>query len=144
MTPAAETVDNLPAPVLAAFAGRVSLTLTELAITIEIDAKTLRRHIAAGNLTGRRKGVGEKHVHRVFGLDDVRAFWTRIGSPCPSTSIRSHPTGTLTSNAMVFAFPVRPKSLSIVRVGKRKRSRRISAGDPMNYVTMPGAPTARR
>ncbi|MBR0803593.1 hypothetical protein JQ636_08600 [Bradyrhizobium japonicum] len=57
-----------------AFAGRVTIGIPELAALIPMHRETIARHIAAGNLVGRLKGLGRTRCHRVFTIADVTRF----------------------------------------------------------------------
>src|SRR5262245_19377179 len=68
-------VDMLPQMVLDAFEGRATLTVPELCRAMEMDAKTLRKHIAAETLPVHVKGTGVARRHYVCTLPDVAAFY---------------------------------------------------------------------
>lgn len=70
-------VSNLPDVIRQAFYGRAALTLPEVAKVLEMDVKTLRKHVAAGDISFRIKGTGPSHVHRVFSILDVERFLSR-------------------------------------------------------------------
>ncbi|WLA58519.1 hypothetical protein [Bradyrhizobium diazoefficiens] len=73
-----------------AFAGRVTIGVPELATLIPMHRETIARHIAAGNLVGRLKGLGRTRRHRFFTIADVMRFLrlmadeTRTLTPAPS------------------------------------------------------------
>lgn len=103
----------------AAFAGRVTIGVPELAALIPMHRETIARHIAAGNLVGRLKGLGRTRRHRVFTIADVARFMHLMSDePCFSM--------TVSSNAS--AFPVRPgHRMNVTRPSKRsKKSASIS------------------
>ncbi|MGY4411957.1 hypothetical protein ACVWW4_003693 [Bradyrhizobium sp. LB7.1] len=62
----------------AAFAGRATIGVPELAALIPMHRETIARHIAAGNLVGRLKGLGRTRRHRVFTIGDVARFMQLI------------------------------------------------------------------
>ncbi|MDA9425669.1 MULTISPECIES: hypothetical protein [Bradyrhizobium] len=70
----------------AAFAGRATIGVPELAALIPMHRETIARHIAAGNLVGRLKGLGRTRRHRVFTMSDVMRFIQTIteGPPAPT------------------------------------------------------------
>lgn len=73
-----DTLSELPPKVLAAFEGRSWLELAEICDALEMTPKTMRRHIAAGNIEWRQNGIGKKHITRVFSIFDVARFWQVI------------------------------------------------------------------
>jgi hypothetical protein len=73
--------DDLPATIEAAFSGRTMLSAKELAAVLEMDPKTLRKHIENGDIAGRFKGTGRIRRHRVFTIADVAKFFRRPPEP---------------------------------------------------------------
>jgi len=69
-----------------AFAGRATIGVPELAALIPMHRETIARHIAAGNLVGRLKGLGRTRRHRVFTIADVKRFMQLITEPRTPTS----------------------------------------------------------
>jgi hypothetical protein len=59
------------AAIEAAFAGRTTIGAPAAARLLDMDIKTLRRHVEAGNLVGRFKGLGRARHHRVFCRADL-------------------------------------------------------------------------
>lgn len=73
------TAPGEPASALeAAFAGRATIGVPELSALIPMHRETIARHIAAGNLTGRLKGLGRTRRRRVFTIQDVVQFMRRM------------------------------------------------------------------
>lgn len=73
-----------------AFAGRVTIGVPELAALVPMHRETIARHVAAGNLVGRLKGLGRTRHHRVFTIADVRRFLQKIAEDsCTVTSAPS-------------------------------------------------------
>ena len=66
--------DDVPENVRLAFADRTLLSVPEVVALLGIDAKTLRKHIANGDLPGRIKGTGTVRRHWVFTIADVAKF----------------------------------------------------------------------
>ncbi|TQF31713.1 hypothetical protein UNPA324_20350 [Bradyrhizobium sp. UNPA324] len=62
----------------AAFAGRATIGVPELAALLPMHRETIARHVAVGNLVGRLKGLGRTRRHRVFTIADVRRFLQKI------------------------------------------------------------------
>ena len=103
--------EAVPDKVVAAFAGRAGLSLAELAAAMEMDQKTLRGHVQAGEITYIRKGTGTKRPRRIFTLADVAGFYAAMRRrECPSTgparrTARSRRrSGTTTSSETVVDF----------------------------------------
>jgi excisionase family DNA binding protein len=93
---------------------RLLLSIEEAADLLDISSKTLRRHVAAGEipyvLIGRRT--------RKFAQQDLDAFIARRRrqeEPCPSTSRKGRRGGTMTSSSGVFDF----MAARAQRTGKR-------------------------
>jgi hypothetical protein len=70
----ADYLDDLPETVRTAFAERTLLGAPEVARLLEIDPKTLRRHIANGDISFRVKGFGRVKPRRVFTITDIAKF----------------------------------------------------------------------
>ncbi|MHC2289166.1 hypothetical protein [Bradyrhizobium barranii] len=97
----------------AAFNGRVTIGVPELAALIPMHRETIARHIAAGNLVGRLKGLGRKRRRRVFTITNVERFMRRLNDePCNSTS--------LPSNAVDFGIRAGHR-MNITRQSKRSK-----------------------
>lgn len=71
---------QVPDKVRAAFQDRSTLTVPELARSMEMDVKTLRRHIRDGQMPCHLKGTGSVRRHVVFTLSDVAAFYNATSS----------------------------------------------------------------
>ena len=139
----------LPEPILAAFAGRTTLGIPELAPLLDMDVKTLRRHIEAGELVGRLKGTGRRRHHGRFCLADIERFWNRdcVGeSACQSIGTRTRHSGNSISRSMVIAFPDRPKfpgaKVNVTRRPSRKVRKSALASSPPPSAP-PGQPRSR-
>jgi hypothetical protein len=76
-----DTPEQIPERVRAAFAARPFMGLTPLARALGWDLLTLRGHVDAGKLVGRRKGHGKVRTHVVFTIEDFRQFWERLAEP---------------------------------------------------------------
>jgi hypothetical protein len=120
---------SMPAPVLsvtaieAAFGGRLTIGAPAAARLLDMDIKTLQRHVAAGNLVGRLKGLGRTRRHRVFTRDDITRFLQTIAQevPCPFIAPSAARTGNSISRSRVIAFPARPSaSTNVTRRLSRK------------------------
>src|SRR5262249_32617026 len=61
-----------------AFEGRPYLPAPQVARLLEMDDQTLRRHVRAGDITWRQKGLGAKRPRRVFTLSDIADFFKKI------------------------------------------------------------------
>ncbi|MCK1455028.1 hypothetical protein IVB36_30210 [Bradyrhizobium sp. 35] len=97
----------------AAFAGRATIGVPELAALVPMHRETIARHIAAGNLVGRLKGLGRTRRHRVFTIGDVKRFMQLI----------TDEPGTPTSESFRQAgnFAIRLENGMIMRVKPPKR-----------------------
>jgi hypothetical protein len=58
----------------AAFAGRATIGVRELAELIRMDRATIIKHIKAGDLVGRIEAAGENRRRRAFTIADVARF----------------------------------------------------------------------
>ncbi len=112
--------DAVPPTIEAAFSVHAMLGTQQVARLLEMDVKTLRKHIGAGELVGRLKGLGRKRRHRVFTLSDVTRFLNRPDedASCRSIVTKTARTGNSTSRSTVIAFPDRPNS-PVVNVTRR-------------------------
>jgi hypothetical protein len=73
----------LPDVILAAFQGRVYLSLPELAALLEMDKRTLLAQIAkVDGLPFRQKGASTQRPRRVFSLADVELIWKQGERGC--------------------------------------------------------------
>jgi hypothetical protein len=70
--------DDLPDAVRMAFSNRAVLSAPEIARLLEMDPKTLRRHLARGDITARQKGFGNICRRWVFTIADVAKYLRRI------------------------------------------------------------------
>ncbi len=68
---------EVPAAIASAFSRKPTLPPDAICELLNMDIKTLRRHVKAGNIRYVHKGVGERRQHREFTLDDVMGFWIR-------------------------------------------------------------------
>lgn len=78
MTPVPTDTGELVHTLDAAFAGRTTIGVPELAALIPMHRETIARHTAAGSLVGRLKGLGRTRRHRVFTIDDAIRFLQSI------------------------------------------------------------------
>lgn len=110
----------IPAPLLAAFADRVSIGAGETARLLGFDEKTLRTHVRRGNIRFLSVGFGEKRPRREFRLADILEFLERMSRrECPSTAPRTRRSTTSTSSSEVTGFTARREALI---AAKRKPS----------------------
>lgn len=73
----------LPEAILAAFQGRLYLSLPELAKLLEMDKRTLLATIRnVEGLPWRQKGPSAKKPRRVFTLGDVELIWQQGEKQC--------------------------------------------------------------
>jgi hypothetical protein len=86
-----DTPEQIPDHVRAAFAAEPLLNLTALARALGWDLVTLRGHIDAGKLVGRRKGHGTVRTHLVFTIEDFRQFWARLAEPVATPTVLPTP-----------------------------------------------------
>jgi hypothetical protein len=82
-----DTPDQIPDHVRAAFAARPFMGLTPLARALGWDLLTLRGHVDAGKLVGRRKGHGKVRTHLVFTIEDFKQFWERLAEPAATPTV---------------------------------------------------------
>jgi hypothetical protein len=86
-----DTPDQIPDHVRNAFAARPFMDLTALARALQWDLSTLRGHVDAGKLVGRRKGHGKVRTHLVFTIEDFRQFWERLAEPVATPTVLPSP-----------------------------------------------------
>jgi hypothetical protein len=65
------------------FAGRPSVCMADLTKLLNLDEKTLLRHIRSGRLPFRPVGTGRKRIRRRFTMGDVLAFYGNLGTAMP-------------------------------------------------------------
>src|SRR5215470_18097859 len=88
------------------------LTPADAARRLGCSVKTLRAHVAAGDLRYVSIGHGKKRQRKMFtdaDLDDFIANQTRKDVPCPSTRIGARRFGNSTSGCVVTAFTGVPR-----------------------------------
>lgn len=113
---------EIPAPLAAAYAERISLPLRETARLLSMDESTLRAHVQAGNIRFLRTGLGTKSIRREFRLADVLEFLEKMSRvECPSTSVKTRRITTTTSNTAVIGFTALREKLIAERQKERKR-----------------------
>lgn len=96
---------HIPPPIAEAFAGRAMIPMKDAARLLSMDAGTLKEHIQAGHISYVVKGVGAKHVRRMFTITDILSFIERMRQrECPSTSPKTRRSSSTTSNGGVIAF----------------------------------------
>jgi hypothetical protein len=111
---------EIPAPLLTAYATRISLPLQETAALLGMDAKTLRGHVEKGNIRFVAVGLGTLKLRREFRLADVLEFLERMSRrECPSTSVKTRRSTTSTSSSEVVGFTALREKL----IAERQRSR---------------------
>jgi hypothetical protein len=86
-----DTPEQIPDHVRAAFAAKPFLNLTARARALGWDLSTLRGHVHAGKLVGRRKGHGKVRTHLVFTIEDFRQFWERLAEPVATATVLPSP-----------------------------------------------------
>ncbi len=57
------------------FAGRTTMGMRDAANLLKMDEKTLRRHLARGNITFIETGTGDERMRRVFTPNDLLGFY---------------------------------------------------------------------
>jgi DNA-binding Xre family transcriptional regulator len=67
-------MDEIPERIRKAFAGRIYLNQTELAAALEMNIKTVARHMDEGNLKYTEVGMGKVRPRRRSTLSQVCAF----------------------------------------------------------------------
>lgn len=117
----------IPAPLLNAFADRVSIGAGETARLLGVDSKTLRGHVRRGNIRFLVVGFGEQRPRREFRLADILEFLERMSRrECPSTAPRTRRSTTSTSSSEVVGFTARREALIAER--QRQSSARKRSG----------------
>jgi hypothetical protein len=90
--------DDVPSAILRAFAERTYLDSPEMAALFAMDPRTLCKHVRAGNVTWRQKGLGTKSPRRRFSLADAinfHHFLERRGDqPCGGNIVNLNSFGT--------------------------------------------------
>jgi excisionase family DNA binding protein len=90
------------------------LTMQEAAARLGCSTKTLKGHIAAGEIGYVALGHGTKRTRKMFAPADLDSFIAnqrRKESPaCLSAATRARPTGTSTFRSEVIAFTARPNA----------------------------------
>jgi hypothetical protein len=89
-------------------------TMHEAAARLGCSEKTLKGHLARGEIGYIAIGHGLKRPRRMFADTDIDAFianQSRKDAPCPSTGARAHHIGNSTSSGEVIDFtaPRRPR-----------------------------------
>lgn len=118
-----------------AFAGRATIGAPAAARLLDMDIDTLQRHVAAGHLVARIKGLGQVRRHRVFTRGDLLRFLQaqadappieQESKPCPSIATSAARTGNSTFSAVVLGFPDRPGSKTNItrRPSKMRKSKK--------------------
>jgi excisionase family DNA binding protein len=98
--------ERKPAPLL--------LTEAQAADRLGCSVKTLRSHIAAGELHYVQVGRGRERICRKFTVADLDAFValqtrTEVPQSCPSAKTRVRRIGASTSNIVAIGFSAQPK-----------------------------------
>jgi hypothetical protein len=125
---------QIPQAIVQAFEGRAYVAVPELSALLQMDRRTLRQHIQAGNLQWRQKGVGSRRPRRLFTLSDVIAFlkWQERGRATwhglNSSDANDRLTGTSSSKLRVVAFAA-PR-VNVTRVARKPTSRTSGAKSP--------------
>ena len=97
------------------------LTMQQAAAHLGCSVKTLRGHIADGDIGYVMLGHGTKRTRKMFAPADLDAFIVnqrRKEAPCLSAATSARPTGNTTFKSEVIAFTARPNARP---GGKRKR-----------------------
>jgi len=81
------TDTEVPENVRLAFVNRTLMSAPDVAALLGLSAKTLRAHIANGDLPGRIKGTGVTRRHWVFTIADVSEFLKSRQPPSKITGI---------------------------------------------------------
>jgi hypothetical protein len=82
-------------------------TAAQAAAKLNCSIKTLRAHVAAGDLRYVSLGKGRKRSRRMFANSDINEFitnQTRKDVPCPSTRTRGRRTGNTDSKSEIVSF----------------------------------------
>ncbi|WGD51462.1 excisionase family DNA-binding protein [Bradyrhizobium sp. CB1650] len=70
--------DHLVETLRDGFGGRPTVTFAQACKLLNINAKTLRRHVRRGTIAFRRTGLGKFRVRREFALQDLVGFYTGV------------------------------------------------------------------
>jgi hypothetical protein len=87
-------------------------TMAEAAAKLGCSIRTLKAHVAAGELRYVTIGHGKKRPRRMFtdaDLDQFITTQTHKDSPCPSSETRARHIGASTSSSKVIAFSAQPR-----------------------------------
>ncbi len=96
---------EVPAAIASAFSERPTLPPKAVCGLLNMDTKTLMRHVKAGNIRYVLKGFGERRQHREFTLEDIMGFLDkRTREECPSINRRARRTSSTTSGEEVYDF----------------------------------------
>jgi hypothetical protein len=120
-------IGAVPAPIARYFDEHSTAGMPEMARLLEMDVKTLRKHVVAQELVGRFKGVGRIYRRRVFTLEDTLRFLNRPSAQepeCRSIAPKQAGSGTTISRSAVLAFPARPGVTMNVTRPKSKPSKK--------------------
>ena len=108
------------------------MTMEEAAAYLHIAPRTLRDHIARGEIRYVAVGGGRGRPRKLFTEDDIQDFVRRQSrmQPCPSTAGRAPRSTATTSKSTVLAFPAQqarpisalPRQRKSVSAPKRKRN----------------------
>lgn len=129
---------DIPSQILDAFQQRAFLGIPQLAPLLDMDIKTLRKHIAAGELVGRYKGTGTIQRTRVFTLADVVKFLRRPSTTnsetaCQSSGSKRRRSGNSISRSTVVDITDRLKSAAKPKhSNSRKRNTRLPSALLLN------------
>jgi len=96
---------EVPAPIANAFSQRPTLPPSAICELLNMDIKTLRQHVKAGNIRYVHKGFGTIKQHREFTLDDVMGFLDkRTREECPSINRKTRRSTSTTFDGEVYDF----------------------------------------
>lgn len=105
-----------------AFGGRATVRFAEAASLLDMTEKTLRKHVADGNVSYRATGTGSVRMRREFAVSDLVGFYTgrRTVSFAPGLPT-GRPAAVRTNKAIGF----------LEAVGNQRTERRIRTARPI-------------
>lgn len=110
---------NLMAAIRRGFAGRALVGLRDAAKILNMNEKTLRRHIAEGNVSFVKTGTGEERMRREFAPEDLLNFYaSRRDDQVPARRVFPRDCATGTTGSFAAAVP-RPKKRNLATEGEQ-------------------------